>query len=252
MTQELLTETLKKSFFNDFSLHKRRNNLYQILLPLYYEDGDMMDIFIDTSNDQVSICDCGLTLMHLSYSFDITTEKQKRILSNILAESGATNDDGDIRLKVSDNMLFETIMQMSQIISRISSMKMLQKKAVASLFYEQLSSYIDDSFKQYHVEKNYVPIADRDELKVDYAFISGNRPIYVFAVKGDAKAQKSVISMLSFQKENMPFTGIVVHENYSHLRQDTQKVIMNVADKQYYDFTSFTSRKNDFTKKYLQ
>ncbi len=251
MTQQNLAEILEKSFFNDFSLHKRRPDLYQLIVPLYHDDGDMMDIFIKADGNDITICDCGLTLMRLSYDFDPDTPNQQKILDKIVREAGAYNDDGNICLAATPDMLFESVMQMSQVISKVASMKLLQRHNVNSLFYEQLDKYIDSSFTRYTFQKSYSPIAGRDELKVDYAFQLNQKPVFVFAVRGDSKAQRSIISMLSFQKEKMPFTGIVVHDDYGNLSRDNQKLIMNTADKQYYDFKSFMSNKDEFANKYL-
>ena len=45
MDIKLLNKYLSKSFNNQFEIKEKRQNLYQILLPLFYPDGDMLDIF---------------------------------------------------------------------------------------------------------------------------------------------------------------------------------------------------------------
>lgn len=251
MTQDMLNDILSKSFYNKFRLDERRPNLYQLSVPIYHNDGDMIDLFIKTNGHDITLCDCGLTLMHLSYSFDINTKNREKLLNDIVRDGGAVNDDGNICLATSPNMLFESIMQMSQVISKISAMKALQRDVIHSLFYDEVNSYISTSLKEFKPVKNFVPIKGRDELTVDYLFETPSKPIYLFAVRGNSKAKDSVISMLSFQQEKTPFIGIVVHDDYRELSTATQKMIMNAADKQYFDFNSFTSDRSGFVDRYL-
>lgn len=252
MNETLLNNMLTKSFYHTYQLQKRRENLYQIFVPLYHEDGDMIDLFIRTDGDKLMVCDCGMTLMHLSYSFDIDTKRKQKILDNIVADAGGVNDDGNLCMSVSDNMLYESIMQFSQMVSKVSAMKMMRHENIINLFYEHFTSYMNETFKDFHPQKNFLPLPGRSELKVDYAFQTGTKPVYLFGVVGNNRAKDAIISMLSFQHDNLPFFGVVVHDDYQALSKNTQKVIMNVADKQFYDLNSFTESKDEFITRYLQ
>ena len=75
-------ELLKQQFNGHVSFRERRPGIVQVLAPLFHEDGDMVDIFLDETADgsnKVRICDHGLTLMRLSYSYDLDTNSASSI-----------------------------------------------------------------------------------------------------------------------------------------------------------------------------
>lgn len=246
--QELeLNNLLQKSFHNKFNITKKRERLYQLFLPLYHNDGDMMDIFVKVNpDDTLTICDCGMTLMRLSYTFDIDSKNKEKMLSNIVKEGGALNLDGNLCINTSNDLFFENIMQLSQVIAKVSNMKIMQRDIIASMFYENIDTYISDKFKDYSPLRKFTPIEGRDELVVDYCFQTTAKPIYLFAIRGNDKAKNSIISMLTFQQESLPFTGVAVHEDFNALSLSTQKMIMNAADKQFFDYNSFKTDSSKF------
>lgn len=239
---------LQKSFPQNFSMEQRRNNLYQIFVPIFYDDGDMMDIFIqETENGCFRVCDCGMTLMRLSYTFDISTDRRKKILADILNETGAISEEGNIYIPSTQELLFENVMQLSQTITKILAMRYTAKKYVASMFYEDIDEYIMSSLTDFLPRKNYSPIKDHEEFGVDYFFqIKDRPPIFLFAIRGNEKALDSALSVLAFQKWNISFTSVAVHDNFSSLSVAAQKKITNVMDKQFFDYPSFENASQEY------
>ena len=79
-------ELLKQQFNGHVAFRERRPDVVQVLAPLFHEDGDMVDIFIDESrngSNKVRISDHGMTLMRLTYSYDLDTENKQRIFNRI-------------------------------------------------------------------------------------------------------------------------------------------------------------------------
>ena len=241
---------LSDSFKTEFQIEEKKENLFQLFAPLYHPDGDMMDIFIkvNPSNpNYLTVCDCGLTLMRLSYDFDIDTPNKQNILNTIIAENGAKFDNGDISITAKSEFLFMNILQMTQISAKIMNMRTLQRDIVTSLFFEQLSDHVYTKLQDFHPKTGFAPLQGRDDLTVDYLFSTKNRkPVYLFAVNNNDKAQAATISMLFFQKENLHFTGAVVHENYDALSTRVRKSIMSASDKQFYDLSDFEKNSSDF------
>ena len=239
MTEQKLKDLLRKSFFDKFSLEKRRKNLYQLMVPIYHDDGDMFDMFIKSnSDDSLTICDCGLTLMRLSYNCDIDKPKNKRLFSKIIEDNGAFDRDGDVLISTSPDMLFENIMQFSQIINKILNIENKQRN-ISTEFYKLTKQYITSSLAKYNPQLNYSPIG-KEEYSVDYCLDTSGKPAYLFAVYNDQKALDTVVNIMTFQEQKIPFTSIIVHKNYDSLALRTRKKIMTAADKQFPDYDEFT------------
>ena len=84
-------ESLKQQFNGHAAFRERRPGVIQLLAPLFHEDGDMVDIFIDephNGSSGVRISDHGMTLMRLTYSYDLDTENKQRIFDRILLRIG--------------------------------------------------------------------------------------------------------------------------------------------------------------------
>jgi len=235
-------QLLKEQFNGRVSVRERRPEVFQLIVPLYHEDGDMVDIFLQTVNGdtrRIRISDLGMTLMRLSYTFDIDTPNKEAILQKILAENGATEDNGEIYLETTPESLYPAVLQFAQVASKISNMELLKREVIKSLFYEMLEDFVTTSLVEYGPRQKVYPIPDRDELEVDYEFNSRPRPIYLFGVKDTAKARIVTISCLEFQKAELPFRSCVVHEDFGSLGRKDQNRITSAADKQFVTLDDF-------------
>ena len=56
-TRETLVEQLKKSFGHHMDLKETKPNVFQLFLPYYHMDGDMLDIFIETYGNKFVVKD---------------------------------------------------------------------------------------------------------------------------------------------------------------------------------------------------
>ena len=83
-------DALIRGFNGRVAFRERRPGVLQVLAPLFHEDGDMVDIFLDEPADgsgKVRTGDHGLTLMRLTYTYDLDTENKQRIFNRILSEN---------------------------------------------------------------------------------------------------------------------------------------------------------------------
>ena len=102
-----------------FRAEEQNNGIYQLIAPLFHEDGDMMSIYIEESNDgNIKIFDNGMSLMRLSYTFDIDTDNKAKILNDIILAKNAENYEGNICLTVSPEQIYTGIMTYSQLVNQ--------------------------------------------------------------------------------------------------------------------------------------
>ena len=107
-------ELLQSQFGRFVQLQEKRPNIQQIFAPLYHEDGDMMDIFLDLPKDvdltegkRIKISDHGMTLMRLSYQFDLDTPNKEKIFQRILLENGISDEDGELFIEAQGDLFGE-------------------------------------------------------------------------------------------------------------------------------------------------
>jgi len=237
-------DLLKEQFNHHILLREKRPGVLQLVAPLYHEDGDMMDIFLQPANggeERIRICDGGMTLMRLSYSFDLDTPNKERIFQRILAENRVNEENGNLFADTDPKSLYPAILQFAQAVSKVSNMQLYRREVIHSLFYELLQEFIEASLGKYRPRANSFPIPERDDLEVDFEFEIKPRPVYLFGVRDSAKARLAAISCLEFQRNKLPFKSFVVHEEFENLAAKDRRRITSAADKQFVSLDDFKS-----------
>ncbi|MCX5872272.1 MAG: DUF1828 domain-containing protein [Deltaproteobacteria bacterium] len=235
-------DLLKEQFNSQVLFRERRPGVIQLVAPLYHEDGDMVDIFLETINggqEKIRVCDHGMTLMRLSYHFDLDTPNKERIFQRILSENRITEENGNLFINTDQESLYPSVLQFAQAIAKVSNMRLFKREVIQSLFYEILTEFIEDALRKYSPRPKVFPIQDRDDLEVDFEFDIQPRPIYLFGVKDSAKARLATISCLEFQRAKIPFKSFMVHEDFENLSRKDRSRITSAADKQFISLDDF-------------
>ena len=240
------TDELRKQF-RPVDFREKRTGVYKVLVPAFHEDGDMYDLFLLEHPERegvLRLCDFGLTLMKLSYTFDIDSPKKQEILEGIVAKNRCKIDDGKIYLDITDAQFECGVYQMLQVISKVSSMEILTQESASSHFIEHFDTFVTTHFQQYSLKRNTSPLQDSD-LVVDYE-IAAKLPIFIFAVTNDTKAYKAVIACLTFANKRLSFQSIIVPENLDRLSSYNRRRAINVADKIFTDYEAFAEAGADY------
>ena len=233
-----IEQTLTGVLGRDFSIVRDEDSALQLYAPFFHEDGDMYSIYIDETEDgAVVIRDFGNTLMRVSYTFEIDTDNKRNILERIASSNNAILEDGELMIRSTLSTLPADVLRFSQVIAKVSNVKILRREIVRSMFLEEFGTFVADELKEYKIQPKYAPTDDPD-LFVDFA-IPSKRSLYVFGVDSDIKAQKVIISCLNFQKMNLSFRSIIVHKQFDDLAKFSRNQITNIADKQYTSLDEF-------------
>jgi hypothetical protein len=136
---------LKAAFSDRIEFREKRPGVMQLVAPLYHEDGDMIDVFLDLPKAQGApfrISDHGLTLMRLSYSVDMETPAKRKVLDRVLSENGISEERGRFYVETTPEHLYPSILQFAQTVAKISSFSAFNQEVVRSMFYETLGTFV--------------------------------------------------------------------------------------------------------------
>ena len=240
-------ETLKDQFNQRLQLVGERPGISQLMVPLFHEDGDMVDIFLEgLDSDRVRICDYGMTLMRLSYEYEVDTPNKQRILAKILTENGLREEDGNLFIEATPDHLYPAILQFAQAVAKVGSMRNFKREIIASLFYEMLEEFTMSSLQDFRPQKSFLPLPDRDDLEVDYSLPINGTSLYLFGVKDSSKARLTTISCLEFIRHKLPFRSLVVHEDFDALPRKDRSRLTSACDKQFTSLDDFRSGARQF------
>jgi hypothetical protein len=249
MMEQILNH-IKNDFNGRVGIKKKRPDIYQLLLPIYHEDGDMIDLFITPAGEnKFALCDYGLTLQRLSYSYEIDSENKENILQKIISENKLTEQEGNICLETKPETLYTDIMHITQAYAKIGSMRYFKREVIENLFFEMLDEYIFSELKDFNPQKKVLPIPDRDDLEADYSFQPNGKPVFLFGVKDVAKARLVTLSYQAYLLSNLKYHGWAVTENFEALPRKDKLRLTNACDKQFTSLDDFKSNARLFLEK---
>ena len=156
-------ESLNTPLSAGFDLYERRPGKHQLILPILHEDGDMVEIYLQDSpkgDGYVRICDYGLTLMRLSYTYEISTLTRQQIFDSILINNGVGNEEGNLYLDAPMDKLSESILQFAGCTQKICNMRYWSREITRSAFYDDLEDYITSDLATFSPGANQFPLSD--------------------------------------------------------------------------------------------
>ena len=239
-------ELLREQFNSHVAVREKRPGVLQLVAPLFHEDGDMMDIFLDIPKNGdsspaqiVRISDHGLSLMRLSYTYEIDTPNKEKIFHRILAENGVGEQNGELFIESAPESLYTALLQFAQAVSKVCNMRYFRREVLASLFEELLAEFIQAELARYKPTESVLPLPDRDDLEVDWELRPNGIPLYLFAVKDNNRGRLATISCLEFQRHSLKFKSIAVHEDIDNLTRKDRNRLTNACDKQFTSLDEF-------------
>ncbi len=247
---------IANGFKRDISLSTRRPDLYQLNVPYYYPDGDMIEIFLSPeSGGKIRIQDMGLTLMRLSYEFSMDSKNKQKLFREILSQFDTKEKDSNIFIIAPTEEIFPYLMQFIQVITKISDISYLKREVVKSLFYEYFDTFMHEAFDDVRtVVTDYYPDFDQEkQYPTPYALINDNprEPICFYPIASDSKCNDTIITVQQYElKEFRPDT-IAVYENMEELGRRPIARLSNIINKQFSTLHGNQDRIADFTKRLI-
>ena len=244
MDIDRIKASLRQTLMTGVDVYERRAGSFQLIIPILHEDGDMVEIYVQDSpsgEGYVRICDFGLTIMRLSYTFDIAKPARQRIFDSILINNDVKNDNGNLYLDAPVARLYESILQFAGCAQKVCNMRYWSREAIRSAFYDDLKEYVTRELTQFSPVPETSPLPDYP-ISVDWSLVHNNRNLYVFGVLGDDKAKTVAISLLELQKAQLPFISLVVHDDMEDIGRKERLYLTRNADTQYPVLNDFRER----------
>jgi len=239
-----LVEVVKHAFEGQVNLHERRKGIWQLILPVFHEDGDMIDIYVRVSPDSgnlIRITDLGLSLMRLSYNFEINTPPREKIFETLLIQNAVMEHEGELYLDSAPELLFQSVMQFVGLVQKVCNMRLWQRDKVKSLFYEDWEVFVFAVLSRFQPRQNVVPLPDYPVLEVDYVLEAKNKPFFLYGVGSQDRAKTAAIALLEFQKASLAFMGVIVYESMESMPKKAATYLTKNADKQFTSLDDFRS-----------
>jgi hypothetical protein len=224
---------------------------FRVKAPFFHEDGDAYEIYLkDNGNGNLQFCDFGLSLMRLSYTYDIETKSHVEAYNKVLSQNLINNDNGNLVLDTNYQTLFDDLMQYYQGISKVTNLDILNQQAMSTMFREYVKKFITEKISsQYTVTANYKPFEDIPTCIVDYAILKVRLPVYIFLIKDNLHAERAAFNCVNLKLRKVKFWGVGVYENFDTILSIDRNNATNALDKQFSDFSGFQSGMLEYVEK---
>src|SRR5579864_1291108 len=175
-----------------------------VTTPFRFGDGDHYVIVLKKEADQWILTDEAHTLMHLSYWMDdkVLEEEaisnRKEIMDSSLSSYFVQNRGGELVIPVKESRFGDALFNFVQALTKVSDISYLSKERVRSTFLEDLMEFIKKNVDNTRLAFNWKD-EDRDpkgNYTVDCRINGMPRPLFVYGVPSDTKANLAALSLL--------------------------------------------------------
>lgn len=248
------------SFKNDYiDLLKQRTteyeideNTYRITTPLLDRNNDAIEVYVVKNGSQLTITDDGYIVNDL-LSSGLTLKKdtlRHRYLQNILSNHGITlGSNNDLLVTTNDKNYAVKMHMLTQCMSKVSDLFVLNKPSIASLFYEDVKVFLSDNDIRFIENPLFF---GKSKLTTQYDFAiprSKDTPERIIKITGNINLNFAKTTMFGWQdtKEirDKDSTLYVIFDDRNKKASDDVKMSLDSYDINLVDWTNIDKYKNE-------
>ncbi len=236
MTPEVLERKINEWMQASISVEARGLDDYRVHLPFTFPDGDELKMVFKRGDNGWELTDEGHTLMFLSY-YDLGISQARRVdLTNKILRAHSMQDRNGrfVMSEISDVEAADAVFTFAQALLTIGDLSMWEKEKAKLRFKSDFRSAVLAGVRGRKTEFDYVNKEhDHDRLYVVDSMVTlrNDRPLYIFGVNSDEKANRSMVSIYHFQKYTREIPMCVVFSADDAVSNTTRSRVNDAADK---------------------
>ena len=221
-------------------------NRYRVFTPFLFEDGDHLAVVLKREANAWVLSDEGHTYMHLTYDLeekDLQRGSRQKIISNALSVFSVQDCDGELRLVIPQEQYGDALFSFVQALLKITDVSYLSRERVRSTFMEDFRAFMEATVPENRRAFDWHDPQHDPEGKylVDCRVNGLPKPLMVFALPGDDKVRDATISLLQFERWNVPHRSLGVFEDQE---ETNRKVLARFSDMCEKQFSSLAANKD--------
>jgi hypothetical protein len=225
--------------------------------PFRFEDGDHFAIFLKREAEGWILSDEASTLMHLSYWLDdkaIESGNRQEIVNNSLSCFSVENRNGELVIPVLEERFGDALFNFVQALTKVTDISFLSREIVRSTFVEDFKSFIRTVVPEgrYEFDWNDQHRDAKGHYPVDCRINHMKRPLLVYALPGAEKVSVATISLLTFEKWNIPFQSLGIYEEQESIQPKAVARFSDVVDKAFSNLEGNKDRIAAYLKRALE
>lgn len=238
MNVEAIQTDFRRKVGDTVRLAEEGVNRYRVFTPFLFEDGDHLAIVIRRDGNRWTLTDEGHTYMHLTYDLDekdLQRGNRQKIITNALSMFSIEDRDGELLLKVPEERYGDALFSFVQALLKVSDVTFLSRERVRSTFMEDFRSFMEATVPaDRRVFDWFDPQHDPEgKYTVDCRLNGMPKPIMVYALPSDDRVRDATISLLQFERWNVPHRSLAVFEDQEEVNRKVLARFSDMCEKQF-------------------
>jgi len=238
MSFETIQNEFRRVVCDNIRLASEGVNRFRVFTPFLFEDGDHLAIVLKREANGWVLSDEGHTYMHLTYDLDekdLQRGNRQKIITNALSAFSVEDREGELRIVVPEERYGDALFSFVQALLKISDVTYLTRERVKSTFTEDFRSFMEATVPESHRAFDWrEPQHDPDgKYLVDCRVNGLAKPLMVFALPGDDKVRDATISLLQFERWNVPHRSLGIFEDQEEVNRKVLARFSDMCEKQF-------------------
>lgn len=225
MNLSSIKEDFKSRVCEQIDIEQEGEGRFLVVTPFRFEDGDHYVIVLKQEEGRWILTDEASTLMHLSYWVDdkplesSAIGNRKDLMDSSISSFLVQNREGELIIPVAESRFGDALFNFVQALSKVNDLSFLSREVVRSTFLEDLMNFLKE-----HVDNTRLAFNWKDQERdpngnymVDCRINGMPRPLLVYGVPSDTKANLAALSLLKFDNWGVPFQSLGVFEDQENL-----------------------------------
>jgi hypothetical protein len=236
-----IKDDFKSRVCEQIDLEQEGEDRFLVVTPFRFEDGDHYVIVLKREGEKWILTDEASTIMHLSYWMDDKSleegqiSNRKEIMDGSLSSYSVQNRGGELIIPVTESRFGDALFNFVQALTKVHDISFLSRERVASTFMEDLMAFIKENVDHTRLSFNWKD-QERDprgNYIVDCRINSMERPVFVYGIPNETKANLAALSLLRFDKWDVPFQSLGVFEDQESLDPKPVARFTDAVDKSF-------------------